>query len=84
LYDSDKVRNDINLLSWYLRHPTWKNDKKSHDPVKEGKYCLCCYITLEDDTCIYHSSISVIDVAPNNYHSLKVAYLRTRVFGFFF
>ncbi|XP_017005074.2 uncharacterized protein CG45076 isoform X2 [Drosophila takahashii] len=35
LYDSDKVRNDINLLSWYLRHPTWKSDKKSNVPVKE-------------------------------------------------
>ncbi|KQS39297.1 uncharacterized protein CG45076 isoform X2 [Drosophila erecta] len=35
LYDTDKVRTDINLLSWYLRHPTWKNDKKSQGPLKE-------------------------------------------------
>ncbi|XP_041449482.1 uncharacterized protein CG45076 isoform X4 [Drosophila obscura] len=35
MYDSDKVRNDINLLSWYLRHPTWKNDKQSLASQKE-------------------------------------------------
>ncbi|XP_032593579.1 uncharacterized protein CG45076 isoform X2 [Drosophila grimshawi] len=36
MYDSDKVRTDINLLSWYLRHPTWKNEKKSvpHEEVE--------------------------------------------------
>jgi len=27
MYDSDKVRNDINLLSWYLRHPEGKREK---------------------------------------------------------
>ncbi|XP_034130035.1 uncharacterized protein CG45076 isoform X2 [Drosophila guanche] len=34
-YDSDKVRNDINLLSWYLRHPTWKTNKQSLSSQKE-------------------------------------------------
>lgn len=28
MYDSDKVRTDINLLSWYLRHPEGKREKK--------------------------------------------------------
>ncbi|KRF78584.1 uncharacterized protein CG45076 isoform X3 [Drosophila virilis] len=35
MYDSDKVRNDINLLSWYLRHPTWKNEKQSNQEAVE-------------------------------------------------
>ncbi|KPU79637.1 uncharacterized protein Dana_GF17091, isoform E [Drosophila ananassae] len=35
MYDSDKVRTDINLLSWYLRHPTWKSDKQSNVAQKE-------------------------------------------------
>lgn len=40
MYDSDKVRSDINLLSWYLRNPHGKSDEKSkeNDSVKTGKY----------------------------------------------
>ncbi|XP_060646051.1 uncharacterized protein CG45076 isoform X3 [Drosophila sulfurigaster albostrigata] len=34
-YDSDKVRTDINLLSWYLRHPTWKNENQKKVPHQE-------------------------------------------------
>lgn len=52
MYDSDKVRTDINLLSWYLRHPTWKSDKQSNVSQKEGKSCFFRYMTLENDTCI--------------------------------
>ena len=34
MYDSDKVRTDINLMSWYLRHPSGKIDKKVVDEVE--------------------------------------------------
>ncbi|XP_004524308.1 uncharacterized protein CG45076 isoform X2 [Ceratitis capitata] len=30
MYDSDKVRTDINLLSWYLRHPQGKKEQKEN------------------------------------------------------
>ena len=35
MYDSDKVRTDINLMSWYLRHPSGKIDKKMVKEVEE-------------------------------------------------
>ncbi|XP_053970009.1 uncharacterized protein CG45076 isoform X3 [Anastrepha ludens] len=31
MYDSDKVRTDINLLSWYLRHPQGKSERKHQE-----------------------------------------------------
>lgn len=55
MYDSDKVRNDINLLSWYLRHPTWKNEKQSNIAHQEGKFCykqISCYYLLMSGICI--------------------------------
>ncbi|XP_049304368.1 uncharacterized protein CG45076 isoform X4 [Bactrocera dorsalis] len=35
MYDSDKVRTDINLLSWYLRNPLGKGDEKSKENYSE-------------------------------------------------
>ncbi|XP_037807661.1 uncharacterized protein CG45076-like isoform X5 [Lucilia sericata] len=34
LYDTDRVRTDINLLSWYLRHPTVKKEKMIKEQVE--------------------------------------------------
>ncbi|XP_018801939.1 PREDICTED: protein anoxia up-regulated-like isoform X8 [Bactrocera latifrons] len=35
MYDSDKVRTDINLLSWYLRNSHGKGDEKSKENYSE-------------------------------------------------
>lgn len=46
MYDSDKVRTDINLLSWYLRHPTVKSDTKIEDKnenVETGKHIIATH-----------------------------------------
>lgn len=53
MFDSDRLRTDINLLSWYLRHPTVKSEKKVEvdekvESVDTGKYFNSLYECIKN------------------------------------
>lgn len=37
MYDSDKVRNDINMLAWHLNHPKAKSERKPPPTIESKK-----------------------------------------------
>ncbi|XP_037895098.1 uncharacterized protein CG45076-like isoform X4 [Glossina fuscipes] len=47
MFDSDRLRNDINLLSWYLRHPTVKSEKKVEVDEKVESVDTVCAAEVE-------------------------------------
>lgn len=37
MYDSDKVRNNINMLAWQLNHPNAKSERKTLSTLESNK-----------------------------------------------